>query len=272
MTLSIRESPFGGQIINIMEFSGLRLADGVYAAKTRVPDHSHQQAVFCMALNGVCQEVYAGKAREYKALTVEFLPINKCHSLSFPYLDTRAFSVDLADYWLERAREFSLKLDDAVFREADQLSRLMIRIYAEFLQPDHVSRLAIEGLTLEMLAEVSRSRIKSERTPPRWLIQALDLLRERFSERLTISELAEAVGVHPVHLAREFRKHYRCTIGEYIRRLRIETACLALASSDRSLSAIALAAGFADQSHFSRTFKRLIGMTPLEYRANVSAR
>jgi AraC-like DNA-binding protein len=65
----------------------------------------------------------------------------------------------------------------------------------------------------------------------------------------------------------EFRKHYDCTIGEYPRRLRSEFACREIAVSDAPLVEIALSAGFANQAHFTRTFKRLKGITPTEYRS-----
>jgi AraC-like DNA-binding protein len=83
--------------------------------------------------------------------------------------------------------------------------------------------------------------------------------------------VAESIGIHPVHLAREFRKHYHCTVGEYLRRLRIEHASRKLIESDSSLVDISEAAGFADQSHFGRTFKRLMGITPNGYRALFSS-
>src|SRR5262245_12964260 len=83
MGLSIAESPFGGRVIRIREFSGLRFVDGVYAAQTRVPDHSHQQAVFCIALNGACAESFAGRVRSYEAMSIEFLPPYQNHSLNF---------------------------------------------------------------------------------------------------------------------------------------------------------------------------------------------
>jgi AraC family transcriptional regulator len=74
------------------------------------------------------------------------------------------------------------------------------------------------------------------------------------------------VGVHPVTLARAFRRAFGCTVGEYVRRLRIERAARQLADSDLSLAEIALGAGFSDQSHFSNLFRRHTGLSPFQFR------
>ncbi|PYS23371.1 MAG: AraC family transcriptional regulator [Acidobacteria bacterium] len=272
MQLTIPESPYRGTVIKAREFSGLRLVDGVYSAKTKVASHAHEQALFCVALNGLCNEVYAGKVRNYEGMTVEFLPSNQSHSIDFPFADTRAFSIEVAPSWLERAREYSLSLEHSVHSHCGVLSAMLMKVYREFLETDSASPLAIEGLTLEMLAEASRSAAQlSDPKPPRWLAQADEFLHDRFAERVTIIQVASEAGVHPVHLAREFRRFHHCTIGEYVRRLRIERACRQLRNSDESLAAIACGAGFSDQSHFSRTFKRVTGMTPAAYRATLSS-
>lgn len=75
------------------------------------------------------------------------------------------------------------------------------------------------------------------------------------SQTLSLSNVAEVVGVHPTHLAKMFRRHYGCTIGEYIRMLRLDYAAKLLAQPNKTLSAIALVAGFYDQSHFAHFFK-----------------
>jgi len=79
--------------------------------------------------------------------------------------------------------------------------------------------------------------------------------------------VAISAGVHPSYLARTFRKFYGCTVGDYVRRLRVDYAVRELKESDKSLAEIATAAGFYDQSHFTHEFKSHLRMTPAEFRA-----
>jgi AraC family transcriptional regulator len=143
-------------------------------------------------------------------------------------------------------------------------------MHSEALQTDEASSLAVEGLALEILAELSRQQTRpAEKMPPRWLEQARELLHAQFSETLTHDEVAKIVGMHPVHLATVFRRYFNCTIGEYVRRLRIEFASRQISTSQDSLCEIGLAAGFSDQSHFSKVFKKHTGMSPGRFRANL---
>lgn len=83
---------------------------------------------------------------------------------------------------------------------------------------------------------------------------------------LTLTELARAARVHPAHLSKTFSRTFGCTIGEYVRGRRIDFARRQMETSGLTLSEIAIAAGFADQSHFTKTFKRMVGKSPSEYR------
>jgi AraC family transcriptional regulator len=262
-----------GTVLKTWDISGLLLMEAVYAPKLEVPKHSHQQANFCIALEGICTERFGEKTREYKPFTLDFLPPDTPHSLIFHAAEVRCFTMDIAPRWLERAREYSLLVDSSVHCYSGVLAELFMRLYKEVTWMDEASPLAIEGLALEMLAEVSRRRIVTrESRNAQWLRQVKDLLHAQFSEPPDLTGIAEAVGVHPVHLTREFRKQFHCTVGEYIRQLRVEYACRQLSSSSTALAEIASTAGFSDQSHFSRTFKRQIGMTPAQYRAISRAR
>jgi AraC family transcriptional regulator len=94
-----------------------------------------------------------------------------------------------------------------------------------------------------------------------------EFLRENFHAPPRLNEIAAAVDIHPTHLARVFRQFEHCTVGDYIRQLRIEFARERILKSNEPLVQIALAAGFADQTHFTRSFKRITGMAPTEFRS-----
>ncbi len=144
------------------------------------------------------------------------------------------------------------------------LPELFLRMYYKFREMDDDSLRKLEQALLE-----GSSSTNSTRPFPEWLERVRSIIEQRFAEPYKLSEIAAEAGVHPVHLAREFRKHYGTSVGEYLRRVRIEYACRELMGSNVAVTNIAFAAGFADQSHFSRTFKRLCGTTPGRYRASV---
>ena len=124
----------------------------------------------------------------------------------------------------------------------------------------------------DVAGEVSRGANLGELRPPRWLEQTRELLREEYAGHLHLAEIAKTVGVHPVHLAQAFRKFYRCTVGDYVRTLRIEFARRELTVSETPLAEIARLAGCADQSHFSRTFKQMVGLPPSQFRGTARPR
>jgi len=155
-----------------------------------------------------------------------------------------------------------------------ELSWLAWRLAGELRASDAAAPLAAEGFALELLAATTReARVeRSPRRPPAWLRSAEELLRARLSDRLGLGELAETVGVHPAYLARAFRAHYGLSVGEYGRRLRLAWAAAELAGGETPLAEIATEAGFADQSHFTRVFKRHVGATPARYREQTRSR
>src|SRR5271168_418411 len=120
-----------------------------------------------------------------------------------------------------------------------------------------------------MLAEVCRADTCSRRPNyPKKVEQVRDFLHTSFAKPVSLHETAKAVGLHPVYLARMFRQHYGCSVGEYLRRHRVEIACCQIATTHKPLAEIAFECGFADQAHFTRTFRYLMGLTPSSYRAS----
>lgn len=274
MDMRLPRGHYCGQVIKRREASGFILTETAYSPGARLPKHSHEHGYICFVRQGGYVETYGRKTRSCKALTLAFHPPDETHSEAFHDQEARSFNIEIGPLWAERFRGHSRVLARVLESPSEfqggTLASLAMKLYREFYRRDEVSDLAIEGLMLEFIAEASRRSSKGTGpAAPRWLEEARELIRERFSENLSVARIADSVGVHPVYLASVFRKHHDCTIGDYTRRLRVEFACREMSRSETPLVEIALAAGFAHQSHFSRIFKSLTGMTPSEYKAGV---
>jgi AraC family transcriptional regulator len=141
--------------------------------------------------------------------------------------------------------------------------QLGLKIHAEASRFDSVSELAIEGVAMEFLTGMVRgSTGASILKQTNWLKRVNSYLAERYRESITLKDLGEYARVHPVYLARAFRKHHRCSVGDYVRRLRINSACHELAILDIPIAEIAARNGFSDQSHLCRSVKQHTGVSP----------
>jgi len=146
-------------------------------------------------------------------------------------------------------------------------AQLAVRLERMLKLSDPLSALSAEGLCLEILSEALQPCSRGpERASPDWLPRVHEILHDRYREHLTLTDLAGQVRVHPVHLARAFRKRYTCCIGDFIRKLRVEAACRELLQSDAAIAEIAARTGFTDQSHLTRIMKRHAGVSPAEFR------
>jgi AraC family transcriptional regulator len=261
---------YGDVVLNAL-IAGLTLTETSYTSNLTLPKHSHEHSYFCLVLEGNFSEQYGKRLRACRPSTLIYHPSGETHSDRF-YTGARCFNIHMNAQWVERLREYSCFLDSPADFQGGSLAHIGKRLYNEFRNLDNFSSLVIEGLALELIAESSRRAVKViGQAPSRWLKDVRELLHARFLEPLTLNNIADAVGIHPAHLSREFRRHYRCTVGEYVRKLRIDYACQRLLSDD-ALSTIASDAGFFDQSHFARTFKLLIGTTPNRYRNALHSR
>jgi AraC family transcriptional regulator len=141
------------------------------------------------------------------------------------------------------------------------ITPLASRALLEFLHADDAARLSIDGLVAEvgeLLAGVGRH----EDRRPGWLGRVVERLRDGWGEAPALAELAAIAGVHPAHMAREFRRRLGCSPGQYLRLVRLERGTAELASTSRPIARIAADHGFADQSHFGRHFLRAFRASP----------
>ena len=184
---------------------------------------------------------------------------------------TDFFTVEVSPSAL-RETDFAKRLSDPVFEsDGGKLLWLMLQLFSEYCQQEACCPLTCESLLLELFAGTARHHaLSSTDEPSRWRIMR-EKIHYDFRESLRVRDLAQAAGIHPVHAARIFRRYSGRTPGEYLQHLRVQAACRMIAENNDPLSAVAAQAGFADQSHMNRTFKRIIGTTPGTFQGQLEA-
>lgn len=267
MLRASRQTAFAGEKLQRREFSGFALAETAYPANLKMPRHAHDLAYITLVLQGGYDEIAGKQARNCHPATLVFHPPDEAHAIEFHQQPVRIFRVETKPHWLAHIRQHTAILDKQSVFAGGAAAQLAMRLYQESHATDAAAALTLEGLLLEIISTATRQTAQRETRLPYWLQQVRDCLHAQMTAPPTLETLAQQAQVHPVYLAREFRRHFHCTVGEYVRRLRIEHACQQITTSQQSLADIAQTAGFYDQSHFSRTFKRITGMTPAGFRA-----
>jgi AraC family transcriptional regulator len=256
---------FFGKVVRRRVSAGLSFTETRHPARTRMPRHCHESAQFCLIRRGTFQQEYRGRQRSCAPDTLVFNPIHEMHAEQTGAEEVWSFIIEIAPDWARGLAGTVSALDQPFDCQGGPAMSLALRAFDEFQHFDASSPLIVEGLTLELLGVCDR-QAKGEAVVPRWLRHVNERLRARCAESWSLRDIATEAGVHPGYLATAFRRHYGCTIGEFVRQERVARACRDLAGSDVPLADIASQAGFADQSHFTRTFKRQTGLTPAAYR------
>jgi AraC family transcriptional regulator len=269
MIQRLRPGRLHGHVTKSVRVADLILTESAFDAHCRLPRHAHENSYFCFVLQGVYTERYGNREVMCQPSTLAFRQSGQTHEDLVHGADTRVLVLEISSTWIEKLRAESLILDNSTEFNGSSMSQLGARLNREFHKTDSAAKLAIEGLALELLAGAARQTNIRLGVAPAWLRQAREMIRAQFPESLQLTQIAAEVGVHPVYLATAFRRKFGVTIGEFVRQLRIEHACAELVKGELPLAAIAVQAGFVDQSHFSRVFKLYMGMTPHKYRSLV---
>jgi transcriptional regulator GlxA family with amidase domain len=148
---------------------------------------------------------------------------------------------------------------------------LAAKICREMAEADAFSPMAIEAISTELVIHMLRGCDVGD-LPPRLADEAAEYMRGRAEGPLSIEAVAKAVGTDRFRLNRAFSKHKRCSPAEFLRLLRIEKALRLLQETRDPIVTIALRCGFTDQSHLTKSFQAVVGMSPAKFRKQGTAR
>lgn len=152
-----------------------------------------------------------------------------------------------------------------------EAERAMRRLVGLGLRAAPGDELAVEQASLT-LAGAAVLSLEASRHAPDWLMRAVAMVEDlACAPGLEIRAIADEAGVHPVYLARSWRRHLGRSPASAIRHRRADQATQSLARN-MDLAEAAAGAGYADQSHMTREYARIFGVTPGVFRAALAGK
>jgi AraC family transcriptional regulator len=245
------------------EINSVRPGDFIASRTVLVPEdfngvrHYHDNAHFSFVLKGGCAEV---KRDHYERLpgSITWYAAGEPHQMTKVLAPSYHVNFELPQNFFSFYGIRESAIGDAL-KKRPMAAAIMLKTYRELLCPDGHSE---ESLRMLLLGLVQSHAKYEGGVTPGWVNTVREILHDRWNEKVTLQELSQACGIHPVTISRYFPIHFLCTFGEYCRMLKINHAISMIRRSQTDLTGIAFACGFADQSHFIRNFKSITGLLP----------
>jgi AraC family transcriptional regulator len=260
VALERRRTQFWGEgpaHVDAGNFSFHRLS--ARAPEDEVARHTHLEAHFVLVLAGGYMSSAVGAPLVSSAPLLVFNPPGTTHQDRFLHGRGEFLAVSGGEATAQ-GRAIAV---------TDPAAHFLARSIARDLRMGTGSRFSLEARALSLTAAVTSpgdEHALGATQPPGWLRTAFELIFLGDDPGLTVQDVAVAVGVHRVHLARVFRTFLECAPGEALRGRRLERAAAVLGHTTASLAEAADATGYADQAHMTRAFRQRLGSTPSAWR------
>jgi AraC family transcriptional regulator len=259
-----------GNTIRNKQIGAFRIIEKSYSAGAALALHEHETAYVSFLLAGAYLEVSQQEERNCSAGTVIWHPRTEVHADRFHSGSSHLLDLEIDPAWLDDAAQELKPVSRARMFRGGLPYSLGLRMYHELSRDSGT----VEDVATELLGFIFTGPRESH--PPAWFKRALRICNDNDSDsdkdndkdeqQLSLTRLALDVGVHPVHVARSFRRFLGCTFGEHLAKIRIRRAFDLLLNSKRPIMEVAYACGFADHAHLCRAFKQSTGLTPSAFR------
>lgn len=255
-----------GAVVRTHWIGAFHLVESDYSPSMRMPRHAHSQAIISLIVSGGTEERFRDTSDRYGPGWVSVKPWEVDHSNLVCPVGMRGFAVSRSCDDAEDAADWDAALSRYQWRSDRTVVRAMFGVYRALREPAGPDgAVCLEERLVDLLAALAPGPLGFAK-PRSWLSAVRDQLHHRAEGGAANGQLAVQAGVHPVYLARAFRRQYGCSMSTYLHRLRVRRVADMLADRGLSAARIALDAGFADQAHCCRIFKAEFGMTPGMYR------
>jgi AraC-like DNA-binding protein/quercetin dioxygenase-like cupin family protein len=250
-------------VVRIREYATehfcLTLSD--YPTGLRQAWHQHDNFVIAVTLRGLVREQVGRNDALIRPYRIGVKPGGVRHTDHFSDTGVRVLRLAISSELEDQLRHAGSLCEDWIWDNDPSLCRPLLRLARQLLLEQRPGINPSEEV-FEAIAGIRRKSVRSHYDPPRWLEQAREDLESTFAQGTRLSELSSAARVHPAYFARRFAEFYGCSVGSYVRRLQLNRTTELLSSGESKLADVALAVGFSDQAHLTRTFISEFGLTP----------
>lgn len=241
---------------------GIAVVETEYNQKVYEGWHSHNNAHITLFLNGGTTEKRKNFSETLGPGSLLFYHSDELHLNQDTLFPSRNINIEIEENLLRELQMSESVLEKSIQNEAFT-KFLILKIFKETLSAD-----AFSGDNITMLfSQLSGAQNHLDRfeKSPFWVKGLTELLNDCWNENPNLQDLAQVLQVHPITISKHFPKYFGCTLGEYMRRIKINRSLALIQSPDSNLTEIAFQCGFADQSHFIRTFKNQTGFLPKQF-------
>jgi AraC family transcriptional regulator len=255
-----------GQVVNRVNVEGATVFENIHNHPMRVPRHEHEYPYVTVLVKGRYREPDRRDDSYFVPFSAVFHPAHICHSGIVDQQGCQFFTLELDSSWTD-SMQINIPAESIFDWHGQRILWPMLQLFRHYRDKEAQSSLTMESMILEIVSAVTANSQNVTFIPVhRWrLLQ--EKIHDSFRESIRIRDLAAAAGIHPVHVARLFRRYAGVTPGEYLQHLRVQEACRLMQEPERSLSEIASESGFADQSHMNRILRRFVRCSPGTLRA-----
>jgi AraC-like DNA-binding protein len=261
----LKAGQFFGETNITLDLNGITLTDTEYT-HDRVDWHYHENAYFTFILQGNVIEKNRKQTYHCSAGTLLFHNWQDAHFNIKPPGFTRGFHIEMEQAWVNKYNCNLGNIQGNISVGDPDLKLLLYAIFRETKMNDVNTPLSVQSLLLNLLSGMQGSQTSTGKHPPVWVSKLREILNEKISDSLSLQQLSALLDIHPVHLSRDFSRYFKCNLGTYIRKQKVQKSLSLISDKSRSLTDISFECGFSDQSHFNRCFRENMAITPLAYR------
>lgn len=248
-----------GQKLTSRNLNGLELTLTSYPSNQRQPWHEHENPNMFLLLDGqFCDKSKELGEKSLEPLNVVFHPAGARHAGEAGPKGRAGLNIEPTQRWLNEYGVEPAQTDSYRVLDCPASNLLALRLALELNQGEALA----QDMILEIVLPILSIERREVRESPGWFKQIDSILRDSDLRDCNLKHVAHLVAVHPVYLARVFRERHSCSLGEYVIRKRLLRSSVSVINEGASLAEAACEGGFADQSYFTKLFRRETRHTP----------